>query len=63
MIAYYLSKQQELDADQKAIQQANFNENLKQKEIQQCFSLMKKRKKPFQIFHKEMREYWKFILL
>ena len=47
MIAYYLSKQQELDADQKAIQQANFNENLKQKEIQQCFSLMKKRKKPF----------------
>ena len=47
MIANYLSKQQELDADQKAIQQVNFNENLNQKEIQKCFSLMEKPKKPF----------------
>ena len=49
MIAIYLSKQQALGADLKAIQQINFTENLerKGKKIQQCFLLLKKRKKPF----------------
>ena len=44
MIAIYLSKQQALDADPKAIQQIHFTENLDGAE---CFSLSKKQKKPF----------------
>ena len=40
MIAIDLSKQQALDADPKAIQQINFNGNLKK--MQQYFSLLKK---------------------
>ena len=47
MIAIDLSKQQELDTDQKAIQQINFTGNLIKQEIQQYFSLLKKGKKPF----------------
>ena len=43
VIAIDLSKQQGLDADPKAIQQINFNGNLKK--MQQYFSLLKKRKK------------------
>ena len=43
VIAINLSKQQALDADPKAIQQINFNGNLKK--TQQYFSLLKKRKK------------------
>ena len=40
VIAIDLSKQQALDADPKAIQQLNFNGNLKK--MQQYFSLLKK---------------------
>ena len=47
MIAIYLSKQQALDPDPKAIQQINFTANLDLEEPQQCFSLLKKQKKPF----------------
>ena len=47
-IAIDLSKQQVLDADQKAIQQINFTGNLDQDEGRDItvFSLLKKRKKP-----------------
>ena len=52
MIAIDLSKQQALDADPKAIQQINFTGNLDKLilleiQVQQCFSLRKKQKKPF----------------
>ena len=47
MIAIDLSKQQELDVDPKATQQINFTGNLDDQETQQCFSLLKKQKKPF----------------
>ena len=44
MILIDLSKQKALDADPKAIQQITFSANL---DRQQCFPLLKKRKKPF----------------
>ena len=44
MISIDLSKQKALDADPKAIQQITFSANL---DRQQCFPLLKKRKKPF----------------
>ena len=44
-IAIYLSKQQVLDADPRAIQQINFTANLEIQEIQQCSFLLKKQKK------------------
>ena len=47
VIAIDLRKQQALDLDPNAIQQINFTGNLE----------------PFSIFHKELREYCKFILL
>ena len=55
-MAIDLSKQQVLDADQKAIQQINFTGNLDQDEGRDItvFSLLKKRKKPLQIFQKEL---------
>ena len=40
LIVIDLNKKQKLDADPKAIQQINFK-------VQQCFSLLKKRKKQF----------------
>ena len=52
MIAIDLSKQKALDADPKAIQQINFTGNLEQQTT--IFSLLKKRKKLFQIFHREL---------
>ena len=53
LIAIDLSKQQALDADSRAIQQNSFNANLDM-EIQQCSLLLKKQKKLFLNFHKEM---------
>ena len=53
MIAIDLSKQQALDAEPKAIQQINFTANL-EKKIQQCSLLLKKQKKLFLNFHKEL---------
>ena len=44
MIAINLSKQQALDVDLKEIQQINFSGNLVVDGIQQCFSLLKRRK-------------------
>ena len=51
MIAIDLSKQEALDSDPKAIQQTNFPIKM---EIQQCFPLLKKRKKNFFFFHKDL---------
>ena len=49
MIAIDLSKQQEIDADPKAIQKINFTGNLKEMgmKIQQCSLLLKNQKKLF----------------
>ena len=48
MIATDSSKQQALDADPKAIQQVNFTGLLEiEMQVQQCFPLLKKQKKPF----------------
>ena len=46
MIAIHLSKQKALDADPKAKHQINFTGNVEEN----IFSLLKKQKKPFQIF-------------
>ena len=47
MIVIDLRKQKTLDADSKAIQQINFTRNLIEQQVQQCFTLLKKQKKPF----------------
>ena len=52
MIAIDLSKQQELDADPRAIQQINFTANLNSAE--NTILLLKKQKKLFLSFHKEL---------
>ena len=57
MIVIDSSKQQELDADPKAIHKINFTEIWMEQQVQQCFSLLKKQKKPFYIFHKELLKY------
>ena len=50
IIATDLSKQQNLDADPKAIKQMNFTGNLSRAEkMRQCFSLLKKQKKQEQL--------------
>ena len=54
MIAVDLSKQQMLDADPKAIQQINFTANLDRKEIRDYISFLKRQKKLFLNFHKEL---------
>ena len=53
MIAIDLSKQKALDADPRAIQQINFTTKIEM-EIQQCSLLLKKQKKLFWMFHKEL---------
>ena len=53
MIAVDLSRQNELDADPRAIQQINFTANL-ELEIQQYSLLLKKQRKPFSNFHKAL---------
>ena len=58
MIAIDLSKQQALDADPRAIQQINFTVKIEQ-EIQQCSLLLKKQKKLFWTFHKELQKFCK----
>ena len=54
MIAVDLSKQQALDADPKAIQQINFTANLNKDGNQDFISFLKKQKKLFLNFHKEV---------
>ena len=51
MIAVDLSRQNELDADSRAIQQINFTANL-ELEVQQYSLLLKKQKNQFSNFHK-----------
>ena len=57
MIAIDLSKQQALDADPKEIQQISFTSNLDRDGDTTMFLLLEKRKKPFQIFQKELLKY------
>ena len=47
IVVIAFSKQQGLNADPKAIQQINFAGNLDQPGNKQCFSFLKKQKKPF----------------
>ena len=53
LIAIDLSKQQELDADPRAIQQINFTANLDRNGGATMFFITKKQKKPFLNFRKE----------
>ena len=52
MIAVDLSRQNELDADPRAIQQINFTANLDRAGNKQHFLLLKKQKKQFLNFHR-----------
>ena len=61
MIAIDLSKQKELDADPKRIQQINFTKKYVNLEMQYCFSLLKKQNKPFWIFLEKPLEYYELI--
>ena len=54
MVTIDLSKRQAPDADSKAIQHINFTGNLDRVEGAIMFSLLKKQKKLFWIFHKEL---------
>ena len=54
MIAVDLSKQQELGVDPKAIQQINFTANLVYQEGLESISFLKKQKRLFLNFHKEL---------
>ena len=54
MIAVDLSKQQELDADPRKIQQINFTANLDRAGNTTIFLLLSKKKKLFLNFHKEL---------
>ena len=54
MRAIDLSKQQALDTDPKAIQQINFTGNLDRAGNKTIFSLLKKQRKQYLIFHKEL---------
>ena len=54
MIEIDLSKQQAVDTDPRAIQQINFTAIQTEQKIQQYFSLLKKQKKQFYNFHKEL---------
>ena len=47
LIAIELCRQQKLNADRNSIQQIKFTGILLEKNVQQCFSLLKKQKKPF----------------
>ena len=52
MIAIDLSRQNELDADPRAIQQINFTANLDRAGNTPIFLLLKKQKKQFLSFHR-----------
>ena len=53
-MAIYLSKQQALDADPKAIQQINFAANLDGAGKKSKFSFLKKQKELFRFFQKKL---------
>ena len=63
LIPIDLSKQQPLDADTKVIEQMNFTGNQLQAEDATIFFIIEEAKEPFYMFHKELWEYCKFILL
>ena len=63
MIATDLSKQQVLDADPKAIPQINFTRNLDRDGNTTIFFITEGAKKQFQIFHKDLSEYCRFIFV
>ena len=54
MIAVDLSKQQGLDVEPKAIQQINFTANLNREIMRDSISFLKKLKKLFFSFYKEL---------
>ena len=54
MIGIDLSKQQELDADPRAIQQINFTANLDRPGNTTMFFIIEEEKKLFLNFHKEL---------
>ena len=59
-----MSKQQLVDTDPKVIQKINFTGNLDWAENKTMFFIIDEAKeKPFFIFHKELWEYCKFILI
>ena len=60
MIALDLSKQQALDADPKAIQQIILKQIQIEQEIQDFISFLKKQKKLFLNFHKELQKFYKY---
>ena len=53
MVAIYLSKQQTLDADPKAIQKINFTENLNRTENTKNFFITEEVNETILDFHKE----------
>ena len=61
LIAIELSKQQELDADPKAIQQINFTENLDRAGQTTMFSSLKKQKKKKKHFSFLTRKYKRIV--
>ena len=54
LITLELRKQQAFDADSKTTQQINFTGNLDRTEVAYMVSFLRKSKKPFWIFHKEL---------
>ena len=54
MIVIDLSRQNELDADPRAVQQINFTANVDRAGNKTIFLLLKKKKKPFPNFHRAM---------
>ena len=64
VMAIYLSKQQALDTDPKAIQQINFAAKLDEAwKKKQYFSLLKKQKELFRLFQKKLWKYCEFVLI
>ena len=67
MIAIDLSRQQELDADPKAIQQINFTGNIDRPGKTTMLFIIEEAKEAIEIFHNELRKYCEcvpqFILL
>ena len=63
MVSIDLSKKQTLDAAPGPVNQINFTANLDQTgKTAKITSLLKKQKKPFNIFHREPCQYYNFIL-
>ena len=62
VIAIDLCQQQELDTDPKALQQINFIGKVDRNGNKQFFSILKKPKKPFQIFHMELLKHCDCVL-